>query len=130
VTRWTEADLRARGLSLEPTQATAARPKYGNRRKIVNGIEFDSAKEAARYMELQFMRKAGLITDLRVHPVYEIVVCGALVCRVEPDFDYRQVEGGELVVEDVKSEPTKTPAYRLKRKLMKAVHGIEVREIT
>lgn len=125
--RWNESDLRSLAIVTEGTKVTAARSKYGNRKKIVNGIEFDSAREAARYMELQIMRKAGLITDLRIHPRYELIVCGMKVCEYEADSDYR--EAGKLVVEDVKSAPTKTPVYRLKRKLMKAVHGIDVREI-
>jgi len=37
---------------------------------------------------------------------------------------------GVKVVEDVKSEVTrKLPTYRLKNKLMRAVHGIAIREI-
>lgn len=129
MTRWTEADLRAKGLVPVTNKVTGARPKYGNRKKVVSGIEFDSAKEATRYIELQLMRHAGMIRNLRVHPSYDIVVCGVLVCRMEPDFDYELCETGELVVEDVKSEPTKTRLYRLKKKLLKATHGLDVREI-
>lgn len=128
MTRWTAAQLRDKGYEISGVTETKRR-KYGNRKKTVNGIEFDSGKEAARYIELQFMRKAGLITDLRVHPSYEIVVCGARVCRIVPDFEYRVVDDGELVVEDVKSEPTMTRLYRLKKRLLKATLGIEIREI-
>lgn len=125
--RWTEADLRALGVVTEDPKVTAARPKYGNRKKLVDGIEFDSSREAARYIELALMQKAGIITDLRVHPSYDIVVCGVLVCRMEPDFDYRCDES--TIVEDVKSEPTKTAVYRLKKKLLRATHGLHIREI-
>jgi hypothetical protein len=124
--RWTEADLQQLGSAV--AEVAPKRSKYGNRKKVVNGIEFDSAKEAARYMELQLMRKAGLITHLRVHPVYDIVVCGVKVCSYKPDFDYH--ENGAIVVEDVKVAPTKTPVYQLKKKLLKATHGIDIREVT
>ena len=42
--------------------------------------------------------------------------------------DFRYIEKGETVVEDVKG--MRTPVYNLKRHLMKAVHGIEIRETT
>ena len=44
------------------------------------------------------------------------------------DFVYQ--EKGQLVVEDVKSKMTRNlPVYRLKKHLMKSVHGLEIREI-
>lgn len=47
--------------------------------------------------------------------------------RYRADFSYRQ--GGKLVVEDVKSSATRTRVYLDKRKLMREIHGIEVREV-
>lgn len=48
------------------------------------------------------------------------------------DFRYRVVKGlnlGEIKVEDVKSGPTKTEAYALRKKLAEAIHGITIDEL-
>ncbi len=102
--------------------------KYKNVKTILDGISFDSRKESARYADLKLMHRAGAITDLTLQPKFDIVINGQKVCSYIADFSY--VENGVTVVEDVKSEMTrKLPTYRLKKKLMKAVHSIEVREI-
>ena len=102
--------------------------KYKNVKTILDGISFDSRKESARYSDLKLMHRAGAITDLTLQPKFDIVINGQKVCSYIADFSY--VENGVTVVEDVKSEMTrKLPTYRLKKKLMKAVHSIEVREI-
>jgi len=49
------------------------------------------------------------------------------ICRYVADFGY--IENGAVVIEDVKSKITKgLPVYRLKKKLMKALYGIDIRE--
>ena len=102
--------------------------KYKNVKTILDGISFDSRKESARYSDLKLMHRAGAITDLTLQPKFDIVINGQKVCSYIADFSY--VENGVTVVEDVKSEMTrKLPTYRLKNKLMRAVHGIEIREI-
>ena len=104
--------------------------KYHARRTEVDGITFDSLAEARRYGELKLLQAAGEIDTVIVHPVWPIVVNGALVCRYEADFQYHDYKLGCGVVEDVKSKPTMTPTYRLKKKLMKAVHNIEIVEVS
>jgi len=102
--------------------------KYKNVKTILDGISFDSRKESARYADLKLMQKAGEISDLTLQPKFDIVINGQKVCSYVADFSY--VENGVKVVEDVKSEVTrKLPTYRLKNKLMRAVHGIAIREI-
>ncbi|MEC9268509.1 MAG: DUF1064 domain-containing protein [Pseudomonadota bacterium] len=104
------------------------RSKYGNKKTEIDGITFDSAKEARRYSELRLLERAGEISDLECHPVYPIEINGKRICKVVPDFGY--LEDGRRVVEDVKSPITrKNREYRLKKKLVEAVHGIEVVEI-
>jgi hypothetical protein len=117
-------------------------PKYGNRKVVADGIRFDSEKEWRRYTELQLALKSGLIAQLEVHPAFDIVVNGEKVCTYVGDFAYRiyrdTVKDGETltwdgdrfflrVVEDTKGYRTRD--YILKKKLMKAVHKIEVKEI-
>lgn len=102
--------------------------KYRNVKTEVNGISFDSKKEAKRYGELRLLEKAGLIQHLRLQVKYPIVVNGLKVCTWIADFTYDSPTGE--VVEDVKSDITrKNPVYRLKCKLVKAIYGISIREV-
>lgn len=109
-------------------EAKQARRKYGNRPCELDGHRFDSQAEMHRYAELRRLHRAGIITELVVHPVYRLEVAGVLVCKYVADFSYHGEDGG-LVVEDVKATPTKTPGYRIKAKLLKALHGITIQEI-
>ncbi len=100
--------------------------KYGAQRTEVYGISFASKKEAGRYKELALLEKAGAITDLTIHPRWVFMVEGHRVGAYTADFSYG--EDGQAVVEDVKSKATKTEAYGLRKRLMKALYGIEIRE--
>ena len=74
------------------------------------------------------MVKAGEIRNLERQVRFPIVVNGVKVCTYIADHVYDEMAG--RVVEDVKSEFTrKDPVYRLKNKLMKACHGIDIREV-
>jgi len=101
---------------------TIKRSKYGNRKTVVDGITFASAKEAKRFGELKLLEKAGVIADLTLQPRFPLKVNGLLICTYVGDFTYRS--DGASVVED--SKGFITPEFRLKKKLMLAVHGIEV----
>jgi len=101
--------------------------KLHNVRTQVDGITFDSLLEARRYSELKIEACAGVITDLQVHSRFRLDVNAVHICDYEADFTY--CRDGQLVVEDVKSKPTITRLYRVKKKLMRAVHGIAIREV-
>lgn len=101
------------------------RAKYGNKKTIIDGIKFDSKREAQRYGALQLMLKAGLISNLRLQVPYQITVNGMKVCKYVADFVYE--DKGVEIVEDVKG--MKTPIYNLKKKLMKAVFGVVISEV-
>lgn len=103
-----------------------ARQKYGNKKTVVDGIKFDSIAEAARYGALKLMVRANMIDSLELQKRYKLEVNGVLVCSYVADFVYRFCGTGVIVCEDVKG--MKTPVYNLKKKLMKAIHGIEIRE--
>lgn len=111
--------------------------KYGNvkTQRIVNGniITFDSQKEARRYDELLAMQRAGTISDLRLQPQFTLQESyktsdGKRVRSICYVADFSYTKDGKTVVEDVKSQATKTPQYEMKRKMMQDRHGIEVRE--
>lgn len=76
-------------------------------------------------MVLKLLRFTGDISDLRLQVPYEIIVNGQKICKYIADFVY--TKNGNVVVEDVKGFPT--AVYKLKKKLMKAVHGIEIQEV-
>ena len=99
--------------------------KYRNSPAWVDGIRFASKREAARYGQLLLMVRANTITDLRLQVPYEINVNGQHICRYVADFVYRR--GTEEIVEDSKGHRTRE--YILKRKLMAAVHGINIAEV-
>jgi len=109
----------------EPT----ARSKYRAVKTEVDGHRFDSKREAARYAELRALERAGKIHGLELQPRFPIEVNGHLVCVYVADFRYRVGKGRKVrvVVED--SKGIRTPVYRLKKKLVLAVHGIEVQEV-
>jgi len=105
---------------------TPAKPsKMRNVPTAVDGLEFQSKREANRYGELKLLLHAGEISDLERQVRFKIDVGGIHVCDYIADFVYGKAHGA-VVVEDVKG--MRTPIYRLKRKLMKAVHAIDIVE--
>lgn len=120
--------------------------KYNARKCIINGITFDSRKEAHRYQELLLLLRAGVIQNLRMQEKFLLIPSQyetyerygkngkklqdgtRLVereCTYVADFVY--TENGKLVVEDVKGLRTKD--YIIKRKLLLLTHGIRIREV-
>jgi hypothetical protein len=101
--------------------------KYRNERTEVDGKKFASKKEAKRYTELKILERKEEIHFLKTQAVFRIEVNGQLICKYLADFTYYR--DTNLVVEDTKSEITrKNPVFRLKKKLVKAVLGIEILE--
>ncbi|MEZ2446090.1 DUF1064 domain-containing protein [Chitinophaga sp. RCC_12] len=103
------------------------RSKYGNSKTVVDGIEFDSVKEAARYKDLKLLLKAGEIAFLKMQQPYELNPGGTHSLKYLSDFEYTVSATGEKVVEDVKG--FRTREYLKKRRLMKKVHGIIITEV-
>lgn len=105
------------------------RNKYNAVKTSVDGIEFASKKEAKRYCELKILEMAGKISSLVLQPVYSFKINGYVVGSYIADFRYLDCEKNLEIVEDVKSVATKTPIYRLKKKLMLAIYSIEIKEV-
>lgn len=101
------------------------RSKYNNIKTKVDGILFDSKKEAARYVELKMLFKNKKIFDLELQPKFPLIVNGHKICKYIADFKYSQ--NGKEIIEDVKG--IKTAPYRLKKKLMRALYNIIINEI-
>lgn len=118
--------------------------------KEIDGIKFDSQKEARRYQELKLLEKAGEIRNLQCHPKYPLEIDGRPIrirsdrypngrtTSYTADFGYDEksgvafgiegvVQAWEPVVEDVKGFDT--PASRLRRAVWEAIYGMEIRII-
>lgn len=107
--------------------------KYYNQPTTVNGIRFDSKKEARRYQELMLLLRAGEISDLRLQQNVTLIegfkTADGETVRPEiykADFAYYD-KYGNRVLEDVKGK--KTQVYLLKRKQVQDKLGVRIREI-
>ena len=126
--------------------------KYNNKKVMVDGIKFDSKKEAVRYKELKMLEKAGIIHDVQRQVKYVLIPAqyeltskvyvkgnnkgkpkkGKLIereCAYYADFVY--TENGKTVVEDVKGyrDGQAYNLFTIKRKLMLYVHNIKIKEM-
>ena len=105
--------------------------KYSSAKTDVDGIRFDSKKEAEFYAELKLGEKAGEISHLRLQPRYLLQEAfkheGKHYREIEYVADFEYIENGETVVVDVKG--FKTAVYMLKRKLFLYRYGDKVKFI-
>jgi hypothetical protein len=107
--------------------------KYQAQRTVADGLTFASKREASRYHMLVLLQKQGLISGLQMQVKFELAPGCHLNGRRKPpvryfaDFVYTDCVKGSRIVEDAKG--VSTPLYRLKKHLMKTVHGIEVTEV-
>lgn len=95
--------------------------KYGNKKYIADGIQFDSKKEGMRYLELRLLQKAGKIERLMLQKPFDLIptrkygnetVRG---CKYIADFYYWDKENNEYVAWETKGY--ETPDYKIKKKI-------------
>lgn len=105
--------------------------KLRSARVEVDGIKFQSKKEAARYGDLKLLEKLGQISGLALQVRLPIIVNEIKISEYRADFCYSDTEG-KLVVEDCKGyQDTRSPItrlYKLKKKLVEAQYGIQIIE--
>ncbi|HEC32774.1 MAG TPA: DUF1064 domain-containing protein [Candidatus Kaiserbacteria bacterium] len=102
--------------------------KYHAQKMEVDGVVFHSRKEGRRYIELKLCKHAkgnDKIIELELQPKFPCVVNGKKICTYIADFKIHYADG-RVVVEDVKG--ALTPVYKLKKKLVEALYGIEIIE--
>lgn len=108
----------------------SGRSKYHAKKTTVDGIAFDSRREADRYLVLKSMEEDGAIEDLRRQVRYELVPAFDVDDRhYRPVFyvaDFVYVEDGKEVVEDVKG--MRTDVYKIKSKLFARRYGMNIKE--
>lgn len=126
--------------------------KYLAKKIEIDGILFDSKKEANRYIFLKGQQRQGIIRDLRMQVPYVLIpsqyeehieytpkkrkkkTVKKLVERevtYVADFVYTNVCNGKVSVEDVKGyrKGTAYSVFVIKRKLMLERYGIKVLEV-
>ena len=126
--------------------------KYHSKKTVIDGITFDSKKEAERYSELKLLERCGAISNLELQKVYELIPaqyelyerygkngnrlkdgkkCIEKSCVYKADFVYIDNETGQQVVEDVKGYKggQAYSLFTIKRKLMLERYGIKVKEV-
>lgn len=117
--------------------------KFYSRKVVVDGITFDSKKEARRFKQLKALEEAGKICNLNRQVKFTLIPT-----QREPDIigprggvkkgkllerelayyaDFCYLHDGKWVVEDVKGLRTKD--YIIKRKLVLYLHGIRIKEV-
>ena len=99
--------------------------KYKAVKVNIDGITFDSKAEAHRYSELKIMQAGRLIYDLELQPEFHHMINGQKMFTYRADFKY--IEHGRDVIEDVKG--VCTPIFNLKRRIIQAEFGIEIRMV-
>lgn len=104
--------------------------KYHAKKTVVDGIEFDSAKEAKRFTKLRALEKEGKIQGLRLQVPFELLPsfeCDGVRYRgMKYVADFVYYLDGKQVVEDCKG--FKTAEYKLKKKLMAYVNHVNIEE--
>ena len=104
-----------------------SRPKYGNKKTVVNGIKFDSKWEAERYLYIKSLERAGTVKDLELQVRFNLVVNDQKICAYIADLRYKREDKDGVwqeIIEDAKG--VETPEFKLKKKLMKACLGIDI----
>ena len=118
--------------------------KYGNKKVTIDGISFDSKKEARYYLLLRQREKDGEISNLRLQVPYELIpavykeetiqlktksktVMKCIQRAIHYVADFVYTKDGEEIVVDTKG--FQTEGYKLKKKMMLAFKGIEITEV-
>lgn len=123
--------------------------KYKNTKIQQDGETFDSKKEYYMWLKLKRLEEMGEIRDLQRQAPFvliptqyetytETTKTGKIKekqrvvekeCKYIADFVYIDNQTNEKIVCDTKSEITKTPVYKIKKKLMLYIHHIKITEM-
>ena len=106
--------------------------KYHAVKANIDGFTFDSKAEAQYYIALRWQAENGEISDLQVHPRYELLHAfthnGKKIAGIYYEADFSYTQDGKQVVVDVKG--FKTDVYRLKLKfLLNKYPNIDFQEV-
>ena len=115
-------------LSSQEYRAQTAKPKrskYGAKRTVIDGVLFDSKAEATYYTALKMREKAGEVSAVELQRPFSLLgPKGELICTYKADFCFWDHKADRFRVVDVKG--VETSVFKLKRKMMRILLGIEV----
>lgn len=126
-----------------------SRPKYLNKKVVVDGITFDSKKESQRFLVLKDAQEQGLISELELQPCFELIPkitetytkhlktkdkeCERTVqLAITYKGDFAYIKDGIKVVEDVKASPHRAaldPKFLIKEKLFRWKFGFSIKRV-
>ncbi|MFA5299106.1 MAG: DUF1064 domain-containing protein [Lutibacter sp.] len=112
--------------------------KYHNIKCEYQGIKFDSKKEMNFYLDLLNQQKFGWITKIEIQPEFPYVITYCLplpgdkslsmVQKAKYIADFRVTyPDGHVEIIDVKE--FKTTVYKRKKKIIRKLYGIEIKEV-
>ena len=126
--RWTEEQYqefvkKKKGLPVEPQ--SQRKSKYNNKKTMVDGIKFDSKKEAEYYCQLKLLKQAGKIKDYRLQPRYELQPAfkknGKKYRAITYIADFAIINNdGTTEVVDIKG--VETQVFKIKKKLFEYMY--------
>jgi hypothetical protein len=123
---WTPEQGREHFKNEQHKKNQAPRLKYGNMPTVIDGIRFDSKKEAQYYGRCKMLVLAGKLLKVECHVRFPLIVQGVKICIYEADFVLYHPDK-TISVKDVKSSATEGVAvFQLKKALMLAIHKINV----
>lgn len=104
--------------------------KYRNVKTVVDGITFDSKKEAQYYGIYKSLMKAknpkDRVVGLELQVPFPLEVNGKKIGKYIADF---RVTYGDGRIEVIDVKGVKTAVYRLKKKLVSALYGVDIVEV-
>jgi len=123
--------------SIGKTFIPVKKSKYHNVKTVIDGITFDSKKEAGWYNTLKLLKNAGEITKIEIQPEFPYnIYCtvpgvndGSRVFAKQYKYiaDFRVTyKDGRVEIIDVKG--VKTSIYRQKKKIVEAIYNVKIIE--
>ena len=94
--------------------------KYNNIKTVVDGIKFDSKREAYYYLYYKRLQETKVISNLKLQTSIKFDIDGKHIFTYKADFEYEDEYGHHYI--DVKG--VETPVFRLKKKLIEAKYKI------
>ena len=100
--------------------------KYKAVKTIVDGMKFDSKKEAKRYQELKLLEQSNEIKELQLQVPFILIDKSEYGRVIKYIADFVYIRDGKKVVEDCKG--FRTDVYRLKKRLFEEKYKTEIFE--
>lgn len=100
--------------------------KYGAVKTEYKGRMYDSKKEARYAEKLDMMFLSGEVIDWKPQVRIPLTVNGKKICTYVCDFLVVYADGR---IEYVDTKGVRTATYKLKAKLVKALLGVEIKEV-